>query len=28
VLHAFQKQSKRGIATRRAELNLIERRLG
>jgi phage-related protein len=27
VLHAFQKKSKRGIATPKAELNLIERRL-
>lgn len=27
VLHAFQKKSKRGIATPRAELELIERRL-
>jgi phage-related protein len=27
VLHAFQKKSKRGIATPRAELDLIERRL-
>ena len=27
VLHAFQKKSKRGIATPKAELDLIERRL-
>jgi len=27
VLHAFQKKSKRGIATPNAELDLIERRL-
>jgi phage-related protein len=27
VLHAFQKKSKRGIATPRAELNLIDQRL-
>src|ERR1700744_3287924 len=27
VLHAFQKKSKRGIATPKAELNLIEQRL-
>jgi len=27
VLHAFQKKSKRGIATPRAELDTIERRL-
>ena len=27
VLHAFQKKSKRGAATPRAELNLIDRRL-
>jgi phage-related protein len=27
VLHAFQKKSKRGLATPRGELNLIERRL-
>ncbi len=27
VLHAFQKKSKRGIATRKGELDLIERRL-
>jgi phage-related protein len=27
VLHAFQKKSKRGIATPRAELDMIERRL-
>ena len=27
VLHAFQKKSKRALATPRAELNLIERRL-
>ena len=27
VLHAFQKKSKRGIATPRAEMNMIERRL-
>jgi phage-related protein len=27
VLHAFQKKSKRGVATPRAELDLIERRL-
>lgn len=28
VLHAFQKKSKRGIATPKAELGLIGRRLG
>jgi phage-related protein len=27
VLHAFQKKSRRGIATPKAELDLIERRL-
>jgi phage-related protein len=27
VLHAFQKKSKRGVATPKAELDLIERRL-
>jgi phage-related protein len=27
VLHAFQKKSKRGLATPKAELNLIDRRL-
>ena len=27
VLHAFQKKSKRGIATPKAELDLLERRL-
>jgi phage-related protein len=27
VLHAFQKKSKKGIATPRAEMNLIEKRL-
>jgi phage-related protein len=27
VLHAFQKKSKRGIATPRAEMDMIERRL-
>lgn len=28
VLHAFQKKSKRGLATPKAELDLIARRLG
>jgi phage-related protein len=27
VLHAFQKKSKKGIATPKAEINLIEKRL-
>ena len=27
VLHAFQKKSKRGVATRKADLDLIDRRL-
>jgi phage-related protein len=27
VLHAFQKKSKKGIATPKAELDLVERRL-
>jgi phage-related protein len=27
VLHAFQKRSKKGVATPKAEMNLVEKRL-